>query len=125
MICKHGELILSFAMTGNPLPKQSFRVSKNGGYTEERISAWQKSVGWRAKLAMAGMEPFTGKLEVWIEFFRGNELRVDLDNLSKAILDSCNQIVWMDDQQVVALHLYKQVDKNCPGITVDVYQVGD
>lgn len=125
MNVKEGELLLSFAMTGNPLPKQSFRVREGGkgGYRDPRITRWQNEVSWRAKIAMQGREPFSGPLEVWIEFYRGNDARVDLDNLSKAALDSCNNIVWDDDQQVISLHLYKRVDRDCPGIVVDVYRV--
>jgi Holliday junction resolvase RusA-like endonuclease len=30
----------------------------------------------------------------------------DADNLGKCV-DSCNKIIWLDDSQIVAMHLYK------------------
>ena len=91
-----------FTIWGNPLPKQSFRKGKNN-YTLARIKAWQDTVGWVAKEAMIGHDIFEGALSVTITFIRGDKRRVDLDNLSKAVLDGCNKIVWKDDVQIKRL----------------------
>lgn len=34
-------------------------------------------------------------------------VRVDVDNLAKAILDSLNGVIWIDDRQVVRLEVHK------------------
>lgn len=114
---------VEFRVDGQPLPKQSFRVLRNGGgYRDPRITAWQDRVSRAARDAMYGRELLTGTLSVDITFWRVNGARVDVDNLSKAVLDSCNQIVWQDDQQVVELHLRKFTDRQHPGIVVEVYR---
>lgn len=115
-------MTINFKVSGNPLPKQSFKMGKRGGYTEPRIKAWQTKVAEEAGIAMFGKDMLRGKLEVNIFFIRGDMRRVDLDNLSKAVLDAMNKIVYEDDKQVTALHLYKGYNKDNPGIQVIVNQ---
>ena len=107
--------MISFFVKGEPRPKQSFRVSGHGtGYTHPRVKAWQVDVASEADREMRSIGRFnqpyeTGYLAVILEFYLGNERRVDLDNLSKAVLDGLNGICWKDDRQVVDLHLRKFV----------------
>ena len=110
------EALVSFFVEGEPRPKQSFRVGRNGGFTPARVKAWQTDVACDAQKAMreAGRfnQPFTGTLGAEIRFCLGNHRRVDLDNLNKAVLDGMNRIVFEDDQQVATLFLSKQIVKN-------------
>lgn len=114
-----GECI-SIIVEGNPLPKQSFQVAANGGYTPAPVKAWQKAVGILAREAMAGRDPLAGPLTVEIWFYRASRARVDADNLSKAVLDSLNRIVYADDQQVADLYLHKRYDKAAPRCLIQV-----
>ena len=115
--------MIDFTITGvEPLPKQSFRYSKRGGYTDPRIKAWQNEVAWMAREAMVGKDILTGDLRVDIIFTRSNKRRVDLDNLSKAVLDGMNKIVYNDDKTVTELHLYKRFDE-VPGLYVRVEEM--
>lgn len=105
---------ITFFVEGEPRPKQSFRVSgKNGGYQPARVKAWQTDVAIAAQDAMRKLgrfnEPLQEQLSVSLLFFLGNNRRVDIDNLSKAVLDGLNGIVFQDDQQVVELSLRKLV----------------
>ena len=103
-----------FTGHGNPLPKQSFKVGRGGkGYTPQRIKDWQTMVSMRAKEAMAGAEPIHERLAVTIEFRRADNRRVDIDNLSKAVLDGMNGIVFDDDRQVTQLYLNKLSKDDC------------
>ncbi len=81
-----------FSVSGNPIPKQSFRKGKNN-YTPERITDWQEIVGWKAKEAMIDRDIFEGDLKVQLYFLRKDKRRADLDNLCKSVLDACNGIV--------------------------------
>ena len=116
--------MISFVVRGNPIPKQSFRVgNKNGkvsGYTDPKGKAWQDAISWKAKEAMAGNAPLEGRVQVYIQFWRDSRRKVDLDNLSKAVLDACNKIVWRDDKQIWKLELEKGYDKEKPGIWISV-----
>jgi Holliday junction resolvase RusA-like endonuclease len=109
-----------FLVDGEPKPKQSYRAVKGGGYTDPRVKAWQQTVAIRAREAMQGREPLTGPVSMRVVFVLGNRRRVDLDNLNKGVSDAMNGIVFVDDTQVVSLHLVKHV-KKMPGILVQVF----
>lgn len=109
-----------FCVHGNPLPKQSYRASRGGGYTDPRIKDWQDIVSWKAREAMIDHQIFEGPVEVWITFWRKDSIRVDCDNLSKAVCDALNNIVFMDDRQIVDLHIRKRVNQYTPGCRIRV-----
>ena len=112
--------MITFTVDGTPIPKQSYRHSGKGGYTDPRVKAWQNTVGWAAKSAMSGQDIIDSPCGAAIEFRLNHGRRVDLDNLSKAVLDGCNKVVWTDDRWVTELHLYKVRDNDNPGVTVTV-----
>lgn len=118
---------VQFVVLGNPLPKQSTRITTQDGkmhtYTEPRIQAYQNEIGWRAREVMSGHPPFEGDLSLNCVFTRGNRLVVDLDNLCKAVCDGMNGIVQVDDSQFVEKHLYKDYDKDNPGVKIRVVQL--
>jgi crossover junction endodeoxyribonuclease RusA len=72
---------------------------------------------------MGNRQPLAGSLAVSVDFYLPDRRRRDLDNLSKAVLDACNGVVWEDDQQVTQLHITKQFDRDETGITVYVEPV--
>lgn len=120
-----------FFVEGEPRPKQSFRVSGKGGYQPARVKAWQTDVAVKAEQAMREKErfcdPFTERLSVRLVFHLGNNRRVDLDNLSKCVLDGLNGIVFKDDMQVCELILKKFVINpahNKTGVNVFVSSLG-
>lgn len=114
------ETELRFVVTGRPVPKQSFRMGQHGGYRDPRVTAWQGLVAQAARQAMAGQELLTQPLEVFLEFSLPDRRRVDLDNLSKGVLDACNEVVWKDDNQVVSLTLIKRTGCKEPGVAATV-----
>jgi Holliday junction resolvase RusA-like endonuclease len=84
---------------------------------------WQQTVSWAAKQQMAGRPPVVYPVKVTIWFYRKRQGKCDLDNLSKAVLDALNGIVFEDDSQVVELHLFKyfcNMGQHVPGIVVIV-----
>lgn len=110
-----------FIVAGTPVPKQSFRKTRNGGYTDPRMSAWQERVSARAREAMQGREPITGPVAVRMVFVLANNRRVDLDNLAKGTGDGLRKIVFVDDCQVVHLDLIKHVKPQAePGVLIEV-----
>lgn len=110
-----------FNAAGEPRPKQSFKYTANGGgYTPAHVKQWQDHVSWRAKEAMQGREPIKGPVSVQLIFCLGDRRRVDCDNLSKAVLDAMRKIVFVDDCQVVNLHLVKHV-ADTPGVLISVF----
>lgn len=115
--------VISFIVDGEPVPKQSFRFVRGGGYTDPRVSAWQQAVAVKAREAMQGRMPLTGPVAMRVVFVLSNHRRVDLDNLNKGVSDAMNGIVFSDDTQIISLHLVKHIKKH-PGILVQVYPDG-
>ncbi len=112
--------ILTLVVEGEPVPKQSYRAAKKGGYTDPRVKSWQEKIAWQAKLAMQGNPPTDQEVSMRVIFILGNHRRIDLDNLNKAVADALNGIVYLDDSQITSLHLVKHI-KQTPGVFVQVY----
>jgi Holliday junction resolvase RusA-like endonuclease len=126
--------MIQFHVPGNPLPKQSFKKSKKGGYTPKRIKEWEETVAWTAKAAMGQQELLQGKLQQELlqgklkcdlVFVRDNRRRVDVNNLSKPVTDAMNGVVYDDDSQIVDQWTRKFYSKENPGLTVKVYPVDE
>jgi crossover junction endodeoxyribonuclease RusA len=108
---KRGGMIIN--VTGNPVPKQSFRYVKGGGYTPLRVKEWQETVAVAARRVMDGASPIEIPVKVKIDFYMPTKRRMDLDNLSKGVLDALNGIVYLDDKQIVHLELTKGSGFGC------------
>ena len=101
---------ISFSVLGrDPVPKQRPRTVFRGGkaitYTPERTKTWEQWV--RAHALEHCVDPTDGYWDVTLTFYRKSGRKVDIDNLSKAVLDALNGVVWIDDKQVVRLSLCK------------------
>ena len=116
--------MITFFVEGEPRAKQSFRVSgRGGGYQPARVKAWQNDVGWAGQQAMRALgliDPIETNLTVEMIFFLGDKRRIDLDNLSKAVQDGLNGVVWRDDQQNISLVPDKYVCRSRQGVLVKV-----
>lgn len=115
--------MIVFFVEGEPRAKQSFRVGNHGGYQPARVKAWQTDVAWIAQQATrkAGLiEPLQGYLTVEMTFFLGNSRRIDCDNLSKAIQDAMNGIVYKDDRSNIRVVIEKYICRERHGVLVKV-----
>src|SRR5262249_26575914 len=64
------------------------------------LSTWRATVAGAARLKWPN-PPLPGDLKaIIINFFAGNKPSLDVDNLSKPILDSMQAIVYGDDRQI-------------------------
>lgn len=58
-------------------------------------------------LIQRGAKHYEGSVRVEIKAFRPDKRKRDLDNLLKAVLDSCTHAgVWVDDSNIVDLRIY-------------------
>jgi len=117
--------MITFWVSGEPTPKQSYRHSKHGNYQPERVRDWQELLGWKAKEAFKG-DPLTGQIALDLTFYRKSKRVCDIDNLSKTVLDALEGILFENDNQIAELHIYKlpaRMSDDGPGvqITVGVY----
>ena len=116
--------------------------------TSARLSAWRTDIATEARAAMAGRPPVDGPVRVTLAFVPAarpashylpanrrrpvRELRLDApawmasapdaDKLARAGLDALTGVVYLDDRQVVSLHVTKRwpSDAEAPGVTVTV-----
>lgn len=103
---------MSFGVWGmDAVPKERPRTVFRGGkavtFTPERTKAWEQVVAQYARMHWKGEPDGDGYWEVCLSFYRKSNRKADLDNLSKAVLDALNGIVWEDDKQVYKLTLAK------------------
>ena len=117
---------IEILIRGIPVPKQSFRISGHGGYRDPRVTEWQRivtlsAISWmnlnlghiHTPLFEQGTE-----VDVCLDFYLPDKRRVDLDNLSKAVLDALNGYLWADDRQIVRMVLTKIADVGSPAAGV-------
>jgi Holliday junction resolvase RusA-like endonuclease len=117
--------IVEFFVSGHPVAKQSFRVlRKGGGYIHRSVRSWQEAVSQRAYEAMAGHAPSREWIEIELDFILDHNRRVDIDNLTKGVLDALRKVVYLDDVQINHLHVHKRGGRNT-GVYVLVTEVAD
>jgi Holliday junction resolvase RusA-like endonuclease len=112
---------------GVPVPKQSFRFSKGGGWQPARVTQYQKRAQFAAVSAMRSQGwhtvPEGHAVRVVVRFayplpkatrkaerdlWRFRTARPDADNLIKGTLDALSKAgVWSDDQQGADLQIVK------------------
>jgi Holliday junction resolvase RusA-like endonuclease len=122
---------MDFFVAGFPRAKESFRVVKDrlgklrGGYAKPEVKAWQAEVGWAARLKMAGNPPYDCRVTVILDFYLDKDY-ADLDNLTKAVLDSLEGIAYKNDRKVHRLSLEKHVSRGgLTGVNVTVIPYAD
>lgn len=114
-----------------------------GTYTPAKTEKFERAVKNAVLMQMQHQgitEPSKKPISVYIEFIMprpkshtqkqrdcwAHAARPDLDNLCKAVLDSCNELVYKDDSQIfrtIALKRYVLNGSELPGINVEFSEV--
>lgn len=104
------EQICAFQVAAKAVGKGRPRFGAGRVFTPKATVAFEKLMGWEAKLAMGKKPPVTGPVAVSIRVVRKRPKKTklfspggDTDNFAKSILDAMNKIVFDDDRQVIAL----------------------
>ena len=119
---------MKFIVEVEPLPQPRPRFSRYGGvYFPKAFQEYKATISKAAVLAMQGLEPMTGELKAVLKFYRKYK-RIsrrygDCDNLSKAVLDACNGIVYADDSQIISVVSTKHTDKDNPHIEIEIEKI--
>lgn len=119
-----------FTVYGEPVAKGRPRFSTRGKFvqtfTPDKTRTYEAEVAMMAKAAMGSSKPLDSALEAFIHLtfpipqsyskkraeacLAGQEKhtkRPDADNVAKAIIDGMDQIVFLNDSQIVSLHIHK------------------
>ena len=131
-----------FIVYGEPVGKGRPRFAKRGNfvstYTPQKTKTYEDEIRMMARAAMGSSEPLDTPVTVAIYIRVGIPAsyskqkrkdalagtikptkKPDLDNIAKAFLDAMNEIVYLDDKQVVGLHVTK-VYAETPAVEVMV-----
>jgi Holliday junction resolvase RusA-like endonuclease len=94
-------------LPGEPRGKERPRYGRGRVYTPNKTAAYERSLGWAARVAMGSRKPLLGPLKVTVTAFVAKPVgKPDADNILKC-LDSFNKIVWDDDSQIVDARIVK------------------
>lgn len=93
----------------------------------KRYRQFKSDLGWLAKQAMHGREPFTGLLRLSAHFYKkyrevGSQSYGDCDNFIKAVMDSLQGICFENDAQIIEIHGYKHFSAD-PHIEVELEEL--
>jgi Holliday junction resolvase RusA-like endonuclease len=134
--------MLTYIVYGEPVGKGRPRFARRGKftstYTPQKTKTYEDEIRMMAKAAMGASEPLDTPITVAIYIRVGIPAsyskqkrkdalsgiikpmkKPDLDNVAKCFLDSMNEIVYLDDKQVVNLHVTK-VYAETPAVEVMV-----
>lgn len=100
----------------NPVAASRPRVTRWGAFYTGAYKTFREVVAENVWNNIdPNFEPLTGILTVSIELFvkqpnKTEKLypRPDVDNYAKAILDTLNGKIWLDDSQIISLYVTKQ-----------------
>jgi len=130
--------MITFEINAKPFGKERPRFGRGTVYTAPKTSAHEIMIGNLAKTAMRGKKIITGpvwatirvvekvpaswpqwKKEAALQGLIAHTAKPDLDNMVKLILDSINNIIYVDDSQVMRLELDKQFSNvNCTTVFI-------
>lgn len=131
-------------LPGEPCGKERPRLGKHGNvYTPSKTAAYERSLGWAAKIAMKGQKPLLGPLMVTVTAFMGippswpHSARMtalgglirptrkpDWDNVGKIAADALNGIAYVDDSQIVTATVSK-VYAATPALRIEIEPVAE
>ena len=119
---------MKFTVEIEPLPQPRPRFSRFGGvYFPKSFQEYKSVISKAAVQAMKNQLPMTGELIAKLKFFRKyktiSRRYGDCDNLSKAVLDACNGIVYADDSQIISVVSTKHTDKDNPHIEIEIEKI--
>lgn len=98
--------MIRFSVLGKPQPKQRPRKGRSGFYTPKKTADYERRVVLSFLEKSRGKTLWKGNVGGSI-IFNVSDMKKDIDNLAKSILDGLNGIAYLDDSQVVHLELRK------------------
>ena len=122
---------IEFTVPGQPVAKARPRFARRGNfvttYTPEKTANYETTVKIFASAAMVGHAPINRPVCMMVNIYMqipaswskrkqflancgmvAATKKPDADNILKILKDACNGIVWVDDAQVIEIHLYKR-----------------
>lgn len=117
--------IASAVIPGDPIPKGRPRWNGKSGKprTPARTKQGEHDFAWRWRQAAGPMRPDgTSEFGIRLLLVMGDEVKPDVDNLEKLILDSLQGVVWVNDRQVTTVCKHR-IRGSGPRTEIAVYRM--
>jgi Holliday junction resolvase RusA-like endonuclease len=134
-----------FVVYGNPVGKGRPRATSRGGfvrmYTDAKTLGFESAVADEARIAMREWQAFNTPMQLQLSAYYPipkswskkkrqmamdgeihPQVKPDLDNVMKAVLDAMNGVVYVDDSQVINMVATKRYSSD-PRIEVYLHEV--
>jgi len=120
------EKILEITIDGEPIAHCRPRFSRGRVYNTSATEIFKQKVGILIRSQYQSHVDEDSKFRIDMKFYRSNRQRIDLDNLSKSILDAITKIqIWKDDSQIQELHAEKILAHPKPRVEIILYRIVD
>jgi Holliday junction resolvase RusA-like endonuclease len=134
-----------FVVYGNPVGKGRPRATSRGGfvrmYTDAKTLGFESAVADEARIAMREWQAFDTPIQLQLSAYYPipkswskkkrqmamdgeihPQVKPDLDNVMKAVLDAMNGVVYVDDSQVINMVATKRYSSD-PRVEVYLHEV--
>jgi len=103
-----------------PSVNSYYRSIRRGRICQSILSKKGREYKDKVKAIIGDIKPLEGRLAVYIELCPPDRRRRDIDNYTKALLDSLTESgVWLDDEQIDYLLIARGDRDNCARVAID------
>lgn len=106
-----------------PSVNRYWRSAVVGGHAQVFLSDEARAYKQEVKLRTRLIDPFTGPVAINFTVFRPRKAG-DLDNYQKALFDALKGRLYLDDDQIVEIHGFREDDKKDPRVLLLAYEAG-
>lgn len=111
--------MITFTVPIIPIAKSNgYKRGRNSFYKSEDMREQEEMMRESAREQLPPLfSPYKGSIKATITIILPNKRRRDLDNITKIVFDALNNLLYLDDNQITEIHLYKQINKSIGPLT--------
>jgi crossover junction endodeoxyribonuclease RusA len=106
-----------FTLPVPPSANNYWRIYRNRMVVTEEARAYKQEIHY----LLNAFEPMTGEVVINFTVFRPRK-KGDLDNYGKILLDSLQGLAYVNDNQIVEIHSFREDDKDNPRVEFLVHE---
>lgn len=117
--------MVKFIVPGNPIPKA--RTTQKSKWCKRAVLSrnYQKLVA-QYYMIQKDTTQIKGDVFLGCKFYRSDRIRVDCDNLFKAVADGLEYGgAYKNDNQITEMYAKKEYDKNNPRVEIELQEVNN
>lgn len=115
-----GPVAQSIVLPLPPSANRYWRYDNGTVHVSEEAENYKAGVRWKARFEH--MVVLDGDVAIYLHIYRAQK-RGDLDNYAKVLCDALSGAAYHDDNQIVALHMWRHDDAKNPRVEVEVRRV--